>query len=179
VRSRLGPDLHNYIRSLHRIVLHLLVQYLYENLYDTHIRVSRSRQTDKLPSMWPYYNLHCSLFVADRIWLLAHPHVLCGRVERWRDGFRPRASCMSALSSNIANQHPVLPFVPSPAHTLQPLVGCCSIIAFESTLSLMIVASIKTDEHLHQPHQFLIPKPSIQLPLAFQQLLLRSAALVP
>ena len=37
-----------------------------------------------------------------------------GRVERRRDRFRPMASCVSALSSIVANGHQVLPTFPPP-----------------------------------------------------------------
>jgi hypothetical protein len=37
-----------------------------------------------------------------------------GRVERRRDRFRPLASCVSALSSFVANGHQVLPTFPPP-----------------------------------------------------------------
>jgi len=42
------------------------------------------------------------------------PHPLGGRVEWRRDRFRPMASCVSALSSIVANGHQVLPTFPPP-----------------------------------------------------------------
>jgi RNA polymerase sigma-70 factor (ECF subfamily) len=49
--------------------------------------------------------------------------VLNGRVERRRERFRPMASCVSALSSIVANGHQVLPTVCIFAHILQPFAG--------------------------------------------------------